>query len=56
MSIKHYLSMRAVFHNESHIMREWMQQYVAEVMGFFYLINNFSMDIDLFLPIISVRT
>ena len=52
MSKKHYLSILAVFNNESHIMREWIQHYIAEGVDFFYLINNFSTDTDLFSPII----
>ena len=52
MSKKHYLSILAIFNNESHIMREWIQHYIAEGVDFFYLINNFSTDTDLFSPII----
>ena len=53
MSTKHYLSVLALFNNESHIMREWMHHYVAEGVDFFYLINNFSSDTDLFVPILQ---
>ena len=52
MSKKHYLSILAIFNNESHIMREWIQHYIAEGVDFFYLINNFSTDTDLFSPIL----
>ena len=53
MLTKHYLSVLAIFNNESHIMREWMHHYVAEGVDFFYLINNFSSDTDMFLPILQ---
>ena len=46
-----YLSVLAIFHNESHIMKEWMEHYLAEGVDYFYLINNFSTD-D-FLPILQ---
>ena len=48
---QHYLSVLAIFHNESHIMKEWIQHYIAEGVDYFYLINNFSTD-D-FLPILQ---
>ena len=40
----HYLSVLAVFKNECHIMKEWIQHYIMEGVDHFYLINNFSTD------------
>ena len=40
----HYLSVLAIFRNESHIMKEWIQHYIMEGVDHFYLINNFSTD------------
>ena len=40
----YYLSVLAVFENESHIMKEWIQHYIMEGVDHFYLINNFSTD------------
>ena len=42
--MKHYLSVLAIFKNESHIMKEWIEHYIAEGVDHFYLINNFSTD------------
>ena len=50
---KHYLSVLAIFNNEGHIFREWLDHYLAEGVDFFYLINNFSEDADVFLPILQ---
>ena len=40
----YYLSVLAIFRNESHIMKEWIQHYIMEGVDHFYLINNFSTD------------
>ena len=44
MTYRYYLCVLAIFKNESHIMREWLQHYIAEGVDMFYLINNFSTD------------
>ncbi|NQZ74984.1 MAG: glycosyltransferase family 92 protein [Ekhidna sp.] len=39
-----YLSIIAIFKNESHILHEWIQHYIKEGVDHFYLINNGSTD------------
>lgn len=41
---KHFLSVGAIFKNEAHILREWIEHYLAEGVEHFYLINNDSTD------------
>ena len=41
---RYYLSVLAVFRNESHIMKEWICHYIMEGVDHFYLLNNFSTD------------
>ena len=41
---KYYLSVLALFKNESHIFREWMTHYLKEGVDHFYLIDNGSTD------------
>ena len=40
----HNLSVCAVFRNEGHVLREWLEHYIAEGVDHFYLINNNSTD------------
>ena len=40
----YYLSVLAIFKNESHIFKEWIMHYLAEGVDHFFLINNFSTD------------
>jgi hypothetical protein len=40
----YYLSVGAIFKNESHIMREWVQHYLFHGVEHFYLINDKSTD------------
>lgn len=40
----HYLSIVAIFKNESHIFREWLTHYIREGVDHFYLIDNGSTD------------
>lgn len=48
---KYYLSLLAVFKNESHIMEEWIEHYLMRGFSHIYLINDHST--DNFLPIID---
>ena len=41
---KYNLSVCAVFKNEAHVLREWIEHYIAEGVEHFYLINNNSND------------
>lgn len=41
---RHYLSVGAMFKNESHILKEWVEHYLAEGVSHFYLINDHSTD------------
>lgn len=41
---KYNLSVCAVFKNEAHVLREWLEHYIAEGVEHFYLINNDSND------------
>ena len=41
---QHFLSVAAVFKNESHIIKEWIDHYLKEGVDHFYLINNNSTD------------
>ncbi len=40
----YYLSVGAIFKNESHILSEWLQHYLSEGVDHFYLIDNGSND------------
>ena len=37
---KYYLSVGAMFKNESHILKEWLDHYLREGVDMFLLINN----------------
>ena len=41
---KHFLSIVAIFKNESHILKEWLDHYLAEGVDHFWLIDNGSTD------------
>lgn len=41
---KFYLTVMAIFKNESHILEEWIEHYIKEGVEHFYLINNGSTD------------
>jgi len=41
---KHFLSVVAIFKNESHILKEWLDHYISEGVDHFYLIENNSTD------------
>lgn len=40
----HFLCVYAIFKNESHIMKEWLDHYITEGVDHFYLIDNGSTD------------
>lgn len=42
--MKYYLSIVAIFKNESHIIQEWLEHYLSEGVNHFYLIDNGSCD------------
>ena len=44
MTTKHFLSIGAIFKNESHILKEWIKYYLSQGVEHFYLIDNGSDD------------
>ncbi len=42
--LTHYLSVVAIFKNESHCIKEWIEHYIREGVDHFYLIDNGSTD------------
>lgn len=52
---KHNLSLIAIFKNESHILKEWIEHYIKEGVDKFYLIDNDSEDnyIDILKPYVD---
>jgi hypothetical protein len=52
---KHNLSLIAIFKNESHILKEWIEHYINEGVDNFYLIDNDSEDnyIDILKPYVD---
>jgi hypothetical protein len=44
MSKPHFLSVGAVFKNEAHILKEWLDFYITQGVSHFYLIDNGSTD------------
>ncbi len=44
MMPKHFLSIVAIFKNEAHILKEWLDHYLAEGVDRFWLIDNGSTD------------
>lgn len=41
---KHFLSVVSIFKNEDHVLKEWLDHYIAEGVDHFYLIDNNSTD------------
>jgi hypothetical protein len=44
MPEKYFLSVMSIFRNEAHVLKEWLDHYLAEGVNHFYLIDNDSTD------------